>query len=670
MRTLLHALRHAPKRTTSALFAMIAAAIIVPAALFAWGPDRPTYTIEHPADHVTFNSITNNPNIGDERNFVGIRESGSTGTWSDDMTVQPGKSYVVRMYVHNNAASNLNKVAKDVTAKFNLPTSTAKSLQVNGFLSASNATPQEVYDHATFKSSQDFNLAYQSGTLKYYNNHFGSTGATISENVFTSTGAKLGYDKLDGNIPGCFQYAGYLTFTVKPQFASTKTDFDVKKDVRKAGTTTFADSTNAKAGDKLNYRITYENTGDKAQKNVILKDKMPAGVTFVPGSVRIMNAQNPGGATVQDGDKLISSGINIGAYTGGSNAIVVFDATVNANDKLPVCGPNKIHNVASAQPEGENPKEDGADTTVPKECQPTPEYKCDSLTVSKISRTKFSFETKYTVKDATYKSTTYVIRDASGKEISRSNNATYTQETPGKFTVEAIVTVTVNGVDKTVSGDNCKKPFEVTETPATPEYSCDALTKSKISRTEYNFTGSASASKGAAIENYLFDFGDGNKKTVTSSKNVAHTYTKEGTFTITMTANVKVNGSTKPTTSAACKVEVTVSPETPEECKPGIPKGDERCEEKPPVEECKPGVPVGDERCEEQPKPEYCEVPGKETLPKDSPDCVEVPVTPETPNTPSELPKTGLGDTFTALLGAGSLIAAIGYYIASRRALN
>jgi hypothetical protein len=65
---------------------MIAAAVIVPASIFAWGPNRSTFTIDSPANYVTFNSITDNPNIGDERNFVGIRESGTNNLWSDDMT--------------------------------------------------------------------------------------------------------------------------------------------------------------------------------------------------------------------------------------------------------------------------------------------------------------------------------------------------------------------------------------------------------------------------------------------------------------------------------------------------------------------------------------------------------------------------------------------------------
>jgi len=89
MGKLISLIRRAPKRT-SAVLAIVAAVLIIPAALFAWGPTRDTFTIEKPADHITFNSITNNPNIGDERNFVGIRETGTTNQWSDNMTGRRG----------------------------------------------------------------------------------------------------------------------------------------------------------------------------------------------------------------------------------------------------------------------------------------------------------------------------------------------------------------------------------------------------------------------------------------------------------------------------------------------------------------------------------------------------------------------------------------------------
>ena len=97
----------------------IAATIIIPAGLvWAWGPNRDTFTIEKPATRVVLNSITNNPDIGDERNFVRIRKLANTNDkWSDDLKITESGEYVVRMYVHNNAADNLNLVANGTSKK-------------------------------------------------------------------------------------------------------------------------------------------------------------------------------------------------------------------------------------------------------------------------------------------------------------------------------------------------------------------------------------------------------------------------------------------------------------------------------------------------------------------------------------------------------------------------
>ena len=341
-----------------------AAAVIVPTAIFAWGPDRPTYTIENPADHITFNSITNNPNIGDERNFVGIREVGSTNVWYDTMNVQPGKEYYVRMYVHNNAASSLNLVATNVRAQFILPTNTAKSIEVNGILTADNATPNKIWDQATFISGQDFNLAYVSGSLKYENNVFGSAGTALPESIFTSTGALLGYDKLDGRIPGCFQYAGYVTFIVKPQFAA-QPDMEIAKTVRKSNTKEWNKSVKVNPGDTVDYQIYFKNTGQVRMNNVMVKDTLPAGVTYVAGSTYVVNSSNPGG--IQVGDGITTTGINIGEYAPGANAYIKFTARVAGNDNLPECGSNTLRNTVRV--EGDyGYKDDTADVTVDKTC--------------------------------------------------------------------------------------------------------------------------------------------------------------------------------------------------------------------------------------------------------------------------------------------------------------
>lgn len=358
-------IRRAPKRF-SAVVLMIAAAVIIPTAAFAWGPDRPTYTVEQPADHVTFNSITNNPNYGDERNFVTIKDNALTGqgNWKDEIAVQNNKEYTVRMYVHNNAAENLNLVAHNVMARFSVPDYSAKSLQVNGFLSSSNASPSMIYDQAVFTSDNNFSLQVVPGSAKYINNVF-TSGTALSDSV-TTTGAQLGYTSMDGDIPGCFKYSGYVVFTVK----AVTIEFDVQKTVRINGDSdkTFKENVTTKTGDKVDFQVYFKNTGGTNLEDVVVKDTLPTGLTYVPGSTKLHNAT--GTKNVADG--ITTNGLNIGTYAPNGDAYLLFTAQVTvAKNSLPLCGPNTLTNVASVTT-GVGTKEDTAGVVIPKECQPVP----------------------------------------------------------------------------------------------------------------------------------------------------------------------------------------------------------------------------------------------------------------------------------------------------------
>ena len=75
----------------AAVAALAFAVVAVPAGLLAWGPSRPTFTMANPAPYVTFNSITDATNYGDERNFVMIQ--GADGKYTDDVTIENGKEY-------------------------------------------------------------------------------------------------------------------------------------------------------------------------------------------------------------------------------------------------------------------------------------------------------------------------------------------------------------------------------------------------------------------------------------------------------------------------------------------------------------------------------------------------------------------------------------------------
>ncbi len=368
MKNILSQLNRLPKILTAAV--AVAVATVVPAGiLLAWGPDRPTFTVAQPATYVTFNSITDNPNVGDERNFVVAKDAANTsnGGWSDQVTVQPGKEYLVRVYVHNNAADNLNLNAVNTRVSASVSTATGTSVPISGFVSADNAKPQKVWDDVVFKSDSNFNLAYVAGSAEIFNNGYARGGAKLPDSIVTSAGALVGFNGPDGVVPGCFKYASYVYFKVKPQFAPVP-NFEVQKMVSPGGANKFVKDLSAKPGDTVDFRIKYKNTGDIQQDNVVVKDSLPAGMVYVKGSTRLYNTQNPNGKTLSD--NVTGSGVNIGSHAPGGASYVIFSAKVVSEDKLR-CGLNRLVDVARVEtPNGS--KEDTASVNVNRVCAEKP----------------------------------------------------------------------------------------------------------------------------------------------------------------------------------------------------------------------------------------------------------------------------------------------------------
>lgn len=480
----------------------ILVAAVAPALVWAWGPSRPSFTIEKPADYITFNSITNNPVIGgDEKDFVGIREVGSNAKWTNNMKVQNGKEYYVRMYIHNNAASNLNLVAENVVAKLNVPTTTAKNVTVQGQISASNAKPNTVWDEATFSSDNDFNLAYVAGSALFENNGMGTT--KLPDSIVNNTGAKLGYDKLDGKIPGCFQYAGYVTVKVKAQVSQPQEkNIDLAKTVRNKtnGEKSWVETANAKSGDTVQFQIHAKNTGSAGIQNLVIRDILPKGLNYVAGSTKLYNTSNPKGLKVSD-NVIQNSGINIGSYQPNGDAYVRFDATVSAENSLPVCGDNTLTNIAQASDQ-KIVKNDTASVKVTKKCETpkNPVYKCEALSLNIVRKDEkqitYAADTKYSVKDTEFTGTKYVVKNSKNEVVAEKvvNGGTKFEITvPNNVNEKYTVTSTIITKNGENSNANCEKSFETkapTPIPSKPELVCRNITINQISRTKFEFNTS------------------------------------------------------------------------------------------------------------------------------------------------------------------------------------
>lgn len=109
-------------------------------------------------------------------------------------------------------------------------------------------------------------------------------------------------------------------------------------------------SLSANVGDTVTFQIAITNTSAIAAYDAVISDTVPAGLSYVPGSIRAISG--PAGSTSDSGAPALSWGF--AALPSGSTAVVAFDARLDGS------GPAIITNTASVEwtsTPGSNPDE-------------------------------------------------------------------------------------------------------------------------------------------------------------------------------------------------------------------------------------------------------------------------------------------------------------------------
>lgn len=299
------------------------------------GDTRPSYTINEInagvlGNQITFNAISDSV-IGNEKDFVSACEATNIDLGTDDawngteIQVEDGKNYIIRLYVHNNSLYS-SQVAENTSVLFNIPGESSTEISVQGFIRSSNAVPSEYCDSVTFKGISPFHLEYQYGSALLENNGIGKNGGIRLGDSIVVDNTLIGFDALDGRIPGCYSYDSFVYVEVKAVFEKTYT---INNQVRLADNPdkTWKDTINAYIGDIIEIRIAYKNNSSTDQSDIIISDILPESLKYIEGSTRLVNAVYPEGEFWEQ-DCIAAQGINIGGYTAGSNAFVRFRAEV------------------------------------------------------------------------------------------------------------------------------------------------------------------------------------------------------------------------------------------------------------------------------------------------------------------------------------------------------
>ncbi len=498
-----------PKRLKG-LAVLVSTLAVVSGAVFAgWTSTGVVYDWNNPEDRKgslngpVFNSFINTPYYGDERAFFDARMSdGGAGSTKDVLPyVTSGtKEVILRTYVHNNANQSTNAsgqgVAKNAKVRIDLPTGTNTAMRMRSYISASNAT--EVTDTAELVDSKAFGVSYVAGSARMYNTA-NPNGAVLNDSIVT-TGAPIGYNTPNGELPGCFDYQTFVEIRVK----IVVPEVQITKEVKNPTDTAWKKETVVKPGETIKWMVTVRNTGSTRIDETTVTDALPPHMSVVAGSVKRTDASNNG--VVQSDTALFTTGgINFKSYAAAVGTLYVrFDAV--AKGDFEGCEVRLRNQAFVKSTQTPTEVKDTADVVIRKDnCTPPVKVvTCDALTAPKYAL-KTGESTEFTASatatnGATISGYQFFVNGTSVQN-SASNKYTFTQTATGEYTVRVVVKSSEG--DKTSAA--CEKKVTVEE-QVVRTVKCDALTAPKYTLKEgelTTFTATGTATN-TTITGYIF----------------------------------------------------------------------------------------------------------------------------------------------------------------------
>ena len=392
--------------------AAVTSAVAPAVSTHAWDTNIPgeSYTMGTPSKYGILNHISNNceennyqdgdnnkaclgVGLGSELEFVRIRLADDTNAnfeayagAGEYLALEPGKTYEVRAYYHNDAIAILGNMNAKAGAyyvnnhafpdggytdlgecggigtvyntrfRIKLPESVAAG-QTNAQLGAqytydsfhwdNNTNAYEVdgdgnvvltkndyvFDslHLANLTGQDMKIVLDDATVTLHNANAtnGTKLATNNESdndVFPEAGSTYG-GALIGSLAMDGKICACSNYSgyVSYTFHTEQASSELIKEASLDGVH-FSSTVEANPGDTVTYRVRYKNTGSKDLTNVTLFDKLPGQVTLIPGTTKLIDDANPDGKIL--GDVIGENGFNLGRFGAGASATLTYQVKV------------------------------------------------------------------------------------------------------------------------------------------------------------------------------------------------------------------------------------------------------------------------------------------------------------------------------------------------------
>lgn len=317
-------LKNLVKSKSAKIFAILFVAMLL---VFSFAPSIN-------ADGPIFNGLP-----GDQKLITGANSTQNPGSsaYSDPVEGNSGDAVAVLVYYHNIVEGT---TARNTRISVTLPSGERQTQVLNAKLWAINA--DAVKDTLTINSGETVKVEYIPGTTMWFPNRQDNPtgeGQPLPDGITTTNGVNI------GGIQGCWQFAGYVLFQVRlmhtPTPPPTHPNIAIEKYVSKtnlgSGIFDWKKEISVQPQDVVTFRLSFNNDGDAAAQNVIVKDVLPAGLAFVPGSGTLYRSN--GNTPV--GGELFTDGVSIGTFGRGESAYIIFRA-VAAETSIASC--NRLTN--------------------------------------------------------------------------------------------------------------------------------------------------------------------------------------------------------------------------------------------------------------------------------------------------------------------------------------
>jgi uncharacterized repeat protein (TIGR01451 family) len=482
-----------------------------------------------------------------------------------------------------------------------------------------------------------------------HRNHMGTSFYTRSPSVSFLSDSLDSFVVMEG---GAFSYA-IIASCGNPVEAKAVAhpNYQLEKVVREQGGN-WRENVRINYGQTVEFRVIVKSTGNAPVRNLHVRDRLPAGLTYVAGS--LTRDGDPANATNFFGD-----GIRIARLPAGDKVTFRFKATTNPVTQPEDCKEKTITNKSFTTANNLPNKNDTASVTLVCKRIDQPEYKIvkqvqrigekrwhEDITVPNGTTVRYRVVITNTgnvaIKNLVASDTlpahvTYVNNTLrrDGKIVTNDNDffaaginiGTLNKSTSTTFLFNAVIGSSdpsvpcESGVLRNIAHADADalEPISddanVNRECQSVSYSCDLLTVTSLGSRNFRFSVFYSAAPGVTLSSVGYNFGDNTPEFVTNNLTTTHQYAVDGTYTAFVNLTFNVQGEMHTVSSEGCRY--TLSSTTP---------------------------------------PDNCPIPGKEHLPADSPECAED----EEIIVPGEVPNTGPG-SLLGLFAGSSILGTLGY---------